>query len=130
MVTRAMETTQHPLIVKHPGAPQWGLGYFVEERDDKRIYDFEDGQSHSIAKPFWAKLESVDLDEAEHAAFEAKIKGLKVKVSPAKKPRARATPKGTTTFDEQAARFEALFPGGFDGEAWQREERGVPDKKG
>jgi hypothetical protein len=130
MVTRAMETSPLPVIVKHPGAPQWGLGYLIEERDDKRFYEFEDGQSHSIARPFWTKLQPVDLDEAQHAALEAKIKGLRVKVSPAKKPRARATPQVTTTFDEQVVRFEALFPGGFDGEAWRSEERGVPDKKG
>ena len=48
-----------PQVVKHPDRPQWGLGWLIEERDDKRTYEFEDVQSHSIAKAFWPKLEKV-----------------------------------------------------------------------
>lgn len=130
MATRATEPLPLPVIVKHPGAPQWGLGFLIEERDDKRFYEFEDGRIHSIARPFWAKVEPVELAESELTALESKIKSLRVKAGPAKKPRARATPVSTTTFDEQIVRFEALFPGGFEGEAWRNEERGVPEKKG
>jgi hypothetical protein len=122
-----------PPIVKHPGCPQWGLGYLIEERDEKRFYEFEDGLSHSIAKPFWSKLEPVSLDSDELAALEAKIKTLKVKMSPARKPRARHVAPPSTTFEEQVARFEKTFVGGFEGDAFVAAERGIgetaPDKK-
>jgi hypothetical protein len=130
MAQRPVETESPPSVVKHPACPQWGLGYLIEERDDKRFYEFEDGLSHSIAKPFWSKLEPVDLGSDELAALEAKLKGQRVKSAPSKKPRVRVPPTATMTFDEQVARFEAQFPGGFTGDAWKAEERGVPEKKG
>lgn len=122
---RAAQLAPPPPIVKHPGCPQWGLGYLVEERDEKRFYEFEDGLAHSIAKPYWSKLEPVDLGKPELAALEAKIKSLKVKHSPAKKPRARVVAVPSTTFEEQVTRFEKAFPGGFTGEAYVAAERGV-----
>jgi hypothetical protein len=115
---------QPPLIVKHSGCPQWGLGYLVEERDDKRFYDFEDGLSHSIARAFWGKLEPVQLGGPELTALESRLRGLRAKSS-AKKPRPRATPVATTTFAEQLTRFAGEFPGGFEGETFIKEERGV-----
>jgi len=113
------------VIVKHPGCPQWGFGLLVEERDDKRIYDFEDGLSHSIARAFWSKLESVELGGDEMTALEARIKGLKIKPEAPKKQRVRTIAPPSMTFDEQVARFEKLFPGGFTGEVFTNDERGV-----
>lgn len=113
-----------PAVVRHAGCPQWGLGCLVEERDEKRIYDFEDGLSHSIAKPFWSKLEPVPLDKGEVAALETKIKGAKAKMEPAKKPRARSIAPAPMSFDEQIARFEQIFVGGFSGPTFTTEERG------
>ncbi len=111
------------VFVKHPGCPQWGLGYLVEERDEKRFYEFEDGQTHSIAKPFWPKLEPVQLPEPEATEMEAKISRLHNK--PTEKKRARPTRVAATTFDEQLARFAKEFPGGFTGDIFTAEERGV-----
>jgi hypothetical protein len=122
--SRKAEPPRPPTIVKHPGCPQWGLGMLVEERDDKRIYDFEDGQSHSIAKAFWSKIESVQLAADEAIALEAKIKSLRVKADPAKKPRVRTVAPPSMTWDEQVARFETLFPGGFTGDVFTDNERG------
>ena len=128
-IQRPVETIAPPNVVKHPGCPQWGLGFLIEERDDKRFYEFEDGLNHSIAKPFWSKLEPVDLGGDELAALEAKLKHQRVKAPPSKKPRARLPPTPTMSFDEQVARFESQFAGGFAGDAWAAEERGTADKK-
>jgi hypothetical protein len=122
--SRAAAPAPLPTIVKHPGCPQWGLGMLVEERDEKRIYDFEDGLSHSIAKAFWSKIEPVELAADEARALEAKIKAQRVKLEPSRKPRVRTVAPPSMTFDEQVARFEALFPGGFTGDAFTNDERG------
>lgn len=114
-----------PAVVRHPGCPQWGLGFLSEERDDKRLYDFEDGQVHSIAKAFWSKLEPVELKEEEKTALEQKVRGQRERAS-ASKSRSRAAAPAPMSFDEQLARFEAEFPGGFAGEAFQKAERGAP----
>src|SRR5262245_9611630 len=112
------EQSLAPLIVKHPGCPQWGLGLLAEERDDKRFYDFEDGLSHSIARAYWSKLQPVELGLDEATALEKKVRGHRdrplVSRSPAK-PRVRppraVEPALMLTFDEHVARFESAFPG-------------------
>jgi hypothetical protein len=117
-------TVDAPLIVKHLGCPEWGLGYLVEERDDKRFYDFEDGRNHPIAKAFWSKLEPVQLGAAEARALEQKVRGLKDQRPAVSKPKPRAVAPVLPNFDAQVARFEELFPGGFASERYAHEERG------
>lgn len=114
-----------PPIVKHPGCPEWGLGLLAEERDDKRFYDFEDGLVHSIAKAFWSKLEPVTLGAAETQALEKKVRGLKEqRATSSGKPKARAVAPVLASFDVQCTRFGELYPGGFSGERYVKEERG------
>lgn len=114
-----------PVIVKHPGCPEWGLGYLAEERDDKRFYDFEDGMMHSIAKAFWSKLEPVSLGTAEANALEKKVRGLKEQRSSSSgKSKPRAVAPVLANFDVQLARFVELYPGGFSGDRYTKEERG------
>ncbi|AUX49142.1 hypothetical protein SOCE26_106870 [Sorangium cellulosum] len=125
MATSRSTEPSAPVIVKHPGCPQWGLGYLVEERDEKRFYDFEDGHNHSIAKAFWSKLEPVQLADDEASALEARIRGLRDRPSAAaKKARVRVAAPPVTSFDEQIATFEAQFEGGFGGPHFVADERG------
>lgn len=126
MATSRSTEPSAPIIVKHPGCPQWGLGYLVEERDEKRFYDFEDGLNHSIAKAFWSKLEPVPLGDDEANALEARIRGLRDRPSAAaKKQRARVVAPPVTSFDEQVASFASQFDGGFGGPQFIAEERGA-----
>ncbi|MGK4008260.1 hypothetical protein WMF31_36920 [Sorangium sp. So ce1036] len=97
----------------------------MEERDEKRFYDFEDGLNHSIAKAFWSKLVPVDLADDEATALEARIRGLRDRPSAAAKKRARVAAPPVTSFDEQLASFEAQFEGGFGGLQFIAEERGA-----
>ena len=115
-----------PMIVKHPGCPEWGLGFLSEERDDKRFYDFEDGMSHSIAKAFWSKLEPVSLGAAEARALEKKVRGLKDQRSPGKTKQKAVAPI-LPNFDTQFAVFLEIFPGGFQSARFAKEERGAED---
>ncbi|WP_437278930.1 hypothetical protein WME90_48290 [Sorangium sp. So ce375] len=131
MATSRSTEPSAPIIVKHPGCPQWGLGYLVEERDEKRFYDFEDGHNHSIAKAFWSKLEPVQLGDDEASALEARIRGLRDRPSAAaKKQRARVVAPPLTNFDEQVASFESQFEGGFGGPQFIAEERGAVGGEG
>jgi hypothetical protein len=114
-----------PVVVKHVSCPEWGLGYLAEERDEKRFYDFEDGQSHSIAKAFWSKLEAVTLGTAEAAALEKKVRSLKDQRSTPGKAKTRAVPVTLADFDAQFARFLEVCPGGFTGDRYVKDERGT-----
>jgi hypothetical protein len=117
-------TPSAPIIVKHSGCPEWGLGYLSEERDEKRFYDFEDGMSHSIAKDFWSKLEPVSLGAAEARALEKKVRTLREQRPAPGKPKQRAVAPVLPNFEVQVARFDELYPGGFGGDRYVKEERG------
>lgn len=125
----SLDQSLAPLIVKHPGCPQWGLGLLAEERDDKRFYDFEDGLIHSIARAYWSKLQPVELGSDEATALEKKVRAHRDRPL-ASRPKARARtaraiePALMLTFDEQVARFESAFPGGFLGARFSEDERG------
>lgn len=119
-----------PVVVKHVSCPEWGLGYLAEERDEKRFYDFEDGQSHSIAKAFWSKLVPVTLGTAETAALEKKVRSLRDQRSPSGKPKAKAVAVALADFDAQFARFLEVCPGGFAGDRFVKDERGATVEDG
>lgn len=104
-----------PVVVKHVSCPEWGLGYLAEERDEKRFYDFEDGQSHSIAKAFWSKLEPVTLGTAEAAALEKKVRSLREQRGSTSKSKTRAVAVPLADFNAQFARFLEVCPGGMGG---------------
>lgn len=119
-----------PTVVKHVSCPEWGLGFLTEERDGKRFYDFEDGQSHSIAQAFWSKLEPVTLGTAETAALEKKVRSLKDQRSPTGKAKAKAVAVQLADFDAQVARFLEVCPGGFAGDRFVKDERGTIAEEG
>lgn len=124
-MTATPATASAPIVVKHVSCPEWGLGYLAEERDEKRFYDFEDGQSHSIAKAFWSKLEAVTLGTAETAALEKKVRSLRDQRSAPGKAKPRAVAVSLADFDAQFARFLEVCPGGFAGERFVKDERGT-----
>jgi len=119
-----------PIVVKHVGCPEWGLGYLTEERDEKRFYDFEDGQSHSIAKAFWSKLEAVSMGSAEAQALEKKVKSLRDQRSAPGKSKARAVAVPLADFDAQMKRFVEVCTGGFAGDRFIKDKRGTVAAEG
>lgn len=125
MTATAPAIATAPVVVKHVSCPEWGLGFLAEERDEKRFYDFEDGQSHSIAKAFWSKLEPVSLGTAETAALEKKVHSLRDQRSAPGKSKTRTVVVTLANFDAQFARFMDIFPGGFAGDRFVKDERGV-----
>jgi hypothetical protein len=129
-MTASPALSSAPVVVKHVSCPDWGLGYLTEERDEKRFYDFEDGQSHSIAKAFWSKLEPVSLGNVEAAALEKKVKSLRDQRSAPGKAKARTVVVLLANFDAQVARFLEVCPGGFAGDKFIKDERGAAAVEG
>lgn len=119
-------------IVRFPSRPEWGRGLFVEERDGKRYYDFEDGERHVLLEQGWSKLEEVALPEKERAALERRLRGIaQRKEAVAKKSKKRgAGAKIAASFADQRSLFDAKFPGGFLGEKYVEEERAPADRRG
>ena len=124
-MTATPATVSAPVVVKHVSCPEWGLGYLTEERDEKRFYDFEDGQNHSIAKAFWSKLEPVPLGIVEAAALEKKVRSLRDQRTPHGKAKPKTLVIPLADFDAQYSRFIEVCPGGFGGDRFVKDERGT-----
>lgn len=115
-------------VVKHSRCPEWGRGLLIKEHDDKRFYEFEDGKSHVIGRAFWNLLEQVQMTEQEVDALENKLQLRRPRTT--SKPKKAAPKKPVPTFEAQLTWFEQNFAGGFAGDEWLAQERGVATKKG
>jgi len=126
--------SDHTEIYRHPAKPEWGRGILVEEREAKLILHWEDGAEHAVGSAYRDRLELVELDAGEAAELSDRILDLRSRALKAleraakaktSRKRTAARPAAKVSFDEQLRRFEAAFPGGFTGEAFERGERGI-----
>jgi hypothetical protein len=123
-----MSTTHTPSYFRHPA---WGVGILVEEHEGKRTIDFQDGVRRIVAMSF-LKLESCTPEPGVAQTLGELTKGNQraAEAKPKSKRPDRPPPAPKMSFDQQVAKFEELFKGGFVGEAFSRDERGQPDPTG
>lgn len=129
--------SQDVQIITHADHPEWGRGVILPVqggRADRIDISFEMGGRRTILRTFATKLKPVAM-----AADEAKLLGDRlasrrsasgpVKTSSKKKPKGAVAAVSFPTFEAQLAAFETAYPGGFRGEAFERDVRGLPDAK-
>jgi Protein of unknown function (DUF3553) len=130
-------TTQTAGVYRNDGQPDWGLGVVVEEERDRCVLIFEHGGRKVFVKSKAKGLVPVSLDAAELKALHAKVSG-KHAAKTGDKPRSKAgggsrkkkAQATFATFEDQLKFFEKLFVGGFEGETFVEQERGLTGKKG
>lgn len=132
-------TPASPLTFKHELQPDWGAGLVVQDLGKHWVVFFEKAGEKKFVKDKAAVLVPVQLDPDALAALQAKATGRKAKAAPrpsaAHRPASKVRPKKTAaprfaTFAEQLALFEKLFAGGFQGEAYVKNERGAAGAEG
>lgn len=132
-------TPSSPVTFKHELQPDWGAGLVVQDLGKHWVVFFEKAGEKKFVKDKAAVLVPVQLEPAALAALQAKATGRKAKAAPrpsaAHRPAAKVRPKKVAaprfaTFAEQLALFEKLFVGGFQGELYVKEERGVAGATG
>ncbi len=123
-----MTTPPAPSFYRHPA---FGVGILVEENEGKRTIDFQDGVRRIVAVSF-GKLELVTPEPDQAQQLETMSKGIQraADAKPKNKRPDKPPPAPKMSFDQQVARFETQFQGGFVGEAYQMEERGNPEGTG
>lgn len=118
----------------HQTQPTWGVGLVVQDLPLHWVLFFEHAGEKKFVKAKATVLEPVKLEPDALAALQARATGRKPKAAPKPsanlRPKARVAVKKTSaprfaTFAAQVALFEKLFAGGFTGEAFTNEERGV-----
>jgi hypothetical protein len=113
----------------------WGHGIEVQQEGRSSTLFFEKaGEKKFIVDKALETntLKPVALKPDEVAALTAQAAGRKPKAAPKsqKKKTAKAKPGVFATLAEQVKLFETLFPGGFQGEKFTKEERGTPGTTG
>ena len=132
-------TPMQPLTMRNETQPSWGVGLVVQDIPPYWVLFFEHAGEKKFIKEKVKGLIPVKLSPEDLAALQTRATGRKPKAAPkrsaglfpARKPLARtkAAPR-FATFKEQLALFERLFIGGFGGEAFLQEERGLPGVTG
>ncbi len=118
-------------------ALDWGHGIEVAEQGKSSVLFFDKAgeKKFVVAKALETNtLKTVSLPPEEVEALAARAAGRKLKAAPsgAKKRATTRTPRAGvfSSLAEQVKLFETLFVGGFIGERFNKEERGIPGATG
>ena len=112
--------------------PGWGAGLVIRDLPLHWELFFEHGGERKFVKSMATSLVPVTLSPADLAALQAKAFGPEAKPDVRPKSRARtrvvsgASKRRFASFEEQLSSFGKLFPGGFGGKTFLKEERGIP----
>lgn len=122
--SESAEPSAPPPLVRHSRREQWGRALMLWEREDKRAYQFEDGEVRVFAEPFFKLLVPAKKpDPVLRQELKAKavagghIEGTKVA---GKKGKATGP---VPTLEDQIAVFDQLYPDQFHGTRWTEEHR-------
>ena len=121
------ESSAPPPLVRHSRREHWGRALMLWEREDKRAYQFEDGEVRVFAEPYFKFLvpakrpDPVLRQELRAKAMAAgHIEGAKGRK---KSERAKAAAGPVPNLDDQIAVFDELYPDAFHGTPWTEEHR-------
>jgi hypothetical protein len=99
------------------------------EIPDKRTFLFEDGAERSFRPDYWHKMELSEVQTNEAVRID-RIARRNQAPAPGSSRKSKAPPKKPDiTFEQQVAYFMALYPVGFEDEAYIKTERGEPGTK-
>ena len=113
---------EYPTIYRHSMRPAWGLAVLVSDMEDKRGYQFEDGDVRHFKRGFYHLMEEVELpvDQLEQAmARLEQVLGRRRAAS-----QAGVGIQNLLSLDQQAAILRVLHPKGFGDPTWLRDMRG------
>lgn len=118
-------------VFKSESQPDWGMGLVIEDGADHWVLYFEHGGRKKFIKSKMKGLVEVKLEPKALASLEAKSQSRAARATPntKTKPKKVGLPKKAAarfaSLAQQILFFEKLFPGGFEGEKFTNDERGV-----
>jgi hypothetical protein len=115
-------TLNENLIYQHTLRPQWGLAIPVWRKDDKRAFQFEDGEVRVFKRGYLDLLQAVDAPPDKTARTLARL-GVADDLGK------KIDTKGALPFAAQVALFASLYPKGFKGSKWRKAKRGFDAKR-
>lgn len=121
-------------VFKSESQPDWGMGIVLEDGADHWVLYFEHGGRKKFIKSKTKGLVPATLDPKALASLETKSRGRQARPGVKLKPKKPSLPKKAVaqfgSLAQQILFFEKLFPGGFEGERFTLDERGVEGAPG
>jgi hypothetical protein len=135
MLTSHPAAARKSLTMKLESRPEWGAGLVVRDLPLHWEMYFEHGGERKFVKSLALTLVPVTISPTALAALEVKAfaRHSKSELRTKSVVRARTSPAAKARFaslTDQIAFFEKIFPGGFSGDVFTTEERGVLGAKG
>ena len=130
-----MEQGDFPIepLYSHVKRPAWGLAILASEMEDKREYQFQDGEQRTINERFWRLMQPVQ--QPPDRALEI-VRELKTMVRATRAHQASTSPAKSgpppISFEEQLRFFRSKWPEGMGSAAWTTKVRGgegITEKK-
>jgi hypothetical protein len=119
-----LESSDQTRLFTHSRRPQWGVGLLTGEGENRRSIRFQDGKLRAFRSDFYHMLEEFEGSDAVIATVASELQATHDAQSQVERRLKQAAEQPPLmTFDEQIRVFEKLFPGGFQGPAWQDEWR-------
>ena len=112
----------HQQLFIHKARPEWGRAVLASETEDRRQYQFEDGQVRSISERFYSLLEPVNPAEDDAKASVRKLRTL-LRHNDLSSAARDGRVKASMTFGDQIALFRAALPEGFAEERYRKAYR-------
>lgn len=119
-------------LYSHTKRPAWGLAILTGQTDDKREFQFQDGNTRAFKEGWWDLLQPVDqpIDRAQKIVRELKSMLRATRARDASAGTAKKSGPPPISFEEQLGYLrDKLFEGGLDSEAWRTKIRGEGAKK-
>lgn len=119
-------------LYTHVKRPKWGLAILCGQMEDKREFQFQDGQQRKFKEGYWDLLQPVDqpLDRAQKIVRELKSMLRAARQREATAGTVKKSGPPPISFEEQLGYFKGkLFPEGLGGDAWKSKVRGEGAKK-
>ena len=119
-------------LYSHRKRPKWGLAILCGQQEDKREFQFQDGQQRVFKEGYWDMMQPVDqpLDRAQKIVRELKSMLRAARQRDASSGTVKKSGPPPISFEEQLSYFRAkLFPEGLGGDSWKSKVRGEGIKK-
>lgn len=111
-------------LFRHSRRPEWGVGLWVREEPTRRRLRFKDGTLRTFKRGFYHLLKAVDVDRVDvDAEFESIAGQHELLAMEERAASARLSNPPMMSFPQQIQVFQALYPGGLQGDAYVHAHR-------
>lgn len=109
-----------PNLYRHVKRPEWGFGILVNEGEESRSYQFEDGRLRKIRKGYYKLLEPLEELDTRGEHIRENLRRVAEVVTDDSD---RSVVDAVAPFSAQIDLFTRLYPGGFDDPEWIEDHR-------